>query len=184
MKPIYLHLGGALALTFSVAACIPPAPDSAPKPTPAATAAPRPAPAPTPSQAATYSSWMDVPKSPGDWSYGAGAAGGIAQFGEGASEPRITLRCMPAARQVVLIRHGSGANPPTALTIRTEGATRTLTATAASDRASVSVALAANDPLLDAMALTKGRFAVEAQGLPTLYVPAWAEVTRVIEDCR
>ena len=184
MKPIYLHLGGALALTFSVAACIPPAPESAPAPTPAATAAPRPAPVPTPSQAAVHSSWMDVPKSPGDWSYIAGTAGGIAQFGEGASASRLTLRCIPAARQVMVIRHGSGATPPTALTIRTEGATRTLAAAPASDRASISVAFAANDPLLDAMALTKGRFAVEAQGLPTLYVPAWAEVTRVIEDCR
>jgi len=33
------------------------------------------------------------------------------------------------------------------------------------------------------MALSKGRFAVETQGLETLYVPAWPEMTRVIEDC-
>ena len=39
-------------------------------------------------------------------------------------------------------------------------------------------------PLLDAMAITRGRFAVEVEGEPGLYVPAWAEVTRVIEDCR
>ncbi|MGE5953581.1 MAG: hypothetical protein ACM308_08200 [Qipengyuania vulgaris] len=44
--------------------------------------------------------------------------------------------------------------------------------------------MAPKSPLLDAMALTKGRFAVETPGLPTLYLPAWAEVTRVIEDCR
>ncbi len=48
----------------------------------------------------------------------------------------------------------------------------------------MAVAIPARDPILDAMALTKGRFAIEAQGTQTLYIPAWAEVTRVIEDCR
>ena len=42
----------------------------------------------------------------------------------------------------------------------------------------------ARDPLLDAMAFSKGRFALEVAGLPTLYVPSYPEVTRVIEDCR
>ena len=44
--------------------------------------------------------------------------------------------------------------------------------------------LPARDPLLDAMAFSKGRFAVEVAGLPTLYLPSWIEVSRVIEDCR
>ena len=39
MKPIYAHLGGALALSFSVAACVP-APDSTPAPTPTPTPTP------------------------------------------------------------------------------------------------------------------------------------------------
>lgn len=42
----------------------------------------------------------------------------------------------------------------------------------------------ARDPLLDAMAFSRGRFAVEVSALPTLYVPAYPEVTRAIEDCR
>ena len=42
----------------------------------------------------------------------------------------------------------------------------------------------ARDPLLDAMAFSRGRFAVEVSGGPTLVVPAYPEVTRVIEDCR
>jgi hypothetical protein len=42
----------------------------------------------------------------------------------------------------------------------------------------------ARDPLLDAMAFSKGRFAVEVTGGAPLYVPAYPEVTRVIEDCR
>jgi len=38
--------------------------------------------------------------------------------------------------------------------------------------------------LLDAMALARGRFAVEVAGYPALYLPNWAEVARVVEDCR
>ena len=50
--------------------------------------------------------------------------------------------------------------------------------------AGLSVVLTARDPLLDAMAFSRGRFAVEAAGMATLYVPSWPEVSRVIEDCR
>jgi hypothetical protein len=46
------------------------------------------------------------------------------------------------------------------------------------------VVLTARDPLLDAMAFSRGRFALEAAGLETLYLPAWPELSRVIEDCR
>ena len=49
---------------------------------------------------------------------------------------------------------------------------------------SISTALSPTDALLDAMAFSKGRFAVEVPGLPTLYIPSYPEVTRVIEDCR
>lgn len=69
--------------------------------------------------------------------------------------------------------------------IRTETTERLLTANPSSDgRPLLIVELAAQDRLLDAMAFSRGRFAVETGGLPTLYLPAWAEVTRVIEDCR
>ena len=46
------------------------------------------------------------------------------------------------------------------------------------------VVLSARDPLLDAIAFSRGRFALEAAGLETLYLPAWPELSRVIEDCR
>ena len=42
----------------------------------------------------------------------------------------------------------------------------------------------ANMALLDAMAFSRGRFAIDVNGLPSLYLPAWPEVGRVIEDCR
>jgi len=38
--------------------------------------------------------------------------------------------------------------------------------------------------VLDQIAYSRGRFAIEIAGLEPLIVPAWPEVGRVIEDCR
>ena len=74
---------------------------------------------------------------------------------------------------------------PVSMRIRTETLTRVLAARPEGDGLSYLVArVPARDPLLDAMALSKGRFAVDIAGGGTLYLPSWAEVTRVIEDCR
>jgi hypothetical protein len=123
---------------------------------------------------------MDAPATTGDWSYG----GGVASFGEPGAQPRLTVRCDRAGGAVEIIRSGSAA---AALPMRvlTEFESRTLDAVpAGSDPASIVARLPAQDPLLDAMAFSKGRFALEIAGLQTLYVPSWTEVTRVIEDCR
>lgn len=48
----------------------------------------------------------------------------------------------------------------------------------------MATSFAANDSLLDAIGYSRGRFVIEQQGLPTLVVPAWPEIERVIEDCR
>ena len=42
----------------------------------------------------------------------------------------------------------------------------------------------AYDPLLDAIASSRGRIGFSTSGAPALVVPPWAEVARVIEDCR
>jgi hypothetical protein len=44
--------------------------------------------------------------------------------------------------------------------------------------------IAAADPILDAIAFSRGRFAVNAAGVPSLVLPPWADVARVVEDCR
>lgn len=46
------------------------------------------------------------------------------------------------------------------------------------------LALRPNDPILDALAFSRGRFAIEVTGQPTLYLPSWPELSRVVEDCR
>lgn len=92
--------------------------------------------------------------------------------------------CDTGNRTITLVRAttGSGQIP---MQILTETTRRTLNATVSgSGSPMLAVQLQARDPLLDAMALTKGRFAIETPGQPTLYLPSWAEVSRVIEDCR
>ena len=48
----------------------------------------------------------------------------------------------------------------------------------------VSIELVSNDPLLDSLAFSRGRLGVTVAGSPSLVVPAWPEVARVVEDCR
>lgn len=127
---------------------------------------------------------MDAPQTPGDWSYRAAPGGGTALFGQGNGGAPFSMRCDRAGRTVILNRAGAGSGSAP-MTIRSESQTRALAAAASRDGDSgLEARLAANDRLLDAMALSKGRFAVEAPGTTTLYLPSWAEVTRVIEDCR
>ncbi|MBX9897206.1 MAG: hypothetical protein K2Y17_04795 [Qipengyuania sp.] len=181
MKPFRLPVAASLTLALALAACVPQPRSTAPVQT---MPAPAPAPVPAPSQAPVSVSWMDAPQTPGDWFYTGAFAGGVAQFGEARSEARFTMRCDTASRSIMLSRAGqpSGA---ARMTIRTESQTRTLPAAAtASALPAVEARLAASDRLLDAMALSKGRFAVEVPGTPTLFLPSWAEVSRAIEDCR
>ena len=120
--------------------------------------------------------WTDAPLSPGTWIRSAAAVSGASYGPPG--QPALTVRC-EADRRVTVALSGTAAR---ALTIRTSSAARTLPARAVDGAAVAS--LAASDPLLDAMAFSRGRFAVEAAGAPPLIVPAWPELARVVEDCR
>ncbi|WP_324076087.1 MAG: hypothetical protein RSE14_04750 [Erythrobacter sp.] len=170
----------------ALAACAPAA--KAPVSAPAPVARPAPArPAPPPPQAPLASDWMDAALSPGAWIY--------QNFGEGMgrralfSDPDDTfyfsLSCAtgPEGRSVIFTRTGAPAKPDLAMTIRTETAQVTLPAKRFGAQITMA-SVSAYDPLLDAIALSKGRFAVEVEGETTLYLPTWAEVSRLVEDCR
>jgi len=138
-------------------------------------ATPAPTPAPVP---AFVGSWMDAPITSGDWSY----LSGTASFGEAGYQPYLSFRCDRAADAIVITRAGNAAGE---LVVRTETMDRSLTTQASgSEPPSAVMRVQVGDPLLDAMAFSKGRFAVEMEGQPTLYVPSYPEITRVIEDCR
>jgi hypothetical protein len=168
----------------ALAACVPP-PAAPPAPTPAPTLAPRPTPTPTPAPQPTYSNWMDAPRTPGDWFYILQAGASIAAYGPAERQPLFAMRCDQASRTISIGRTSASLSPQP-MTIRTESMTRGFSANPAQGSVEhlVATALPAADPFLDAMAFSKGRFAVEVAGEATLYLPSWPEVTRVIEDCR
>lgn len=167
----------ALAAILFVSGCV--SPPKAPRPAPGPVAIPRPTPPvlPVPQGA----DWRDWAVTPGDWAYRVEARGSIATFGASGGAALLTLRCDRGAGTVTLSRSGAAATP---LTLRTSSLVRSVAVQGGAAAGSVAAVLPARDPLLDALAFSRGRFIVEQQGAPTLVVPAWAEVGRVIEDCR
>ena len=125
---------------------------------------------------------MDAPQTPGDWSYTPAPGGGTAAFGA-AGAPVLTLRCDRAGQAIEIARPGAAAAGP--VRIITEFGAQTLQPAPSQGGGQGALArLNVHDPLLDRMALSKGRFAIEIAGQQPLYLPAWPEVTRVVEDCR
>ncbi len=129
---------------------------------------------------------MDAPASRGDWTYVRQTGETLAVFGTDRSAGGVALiiRCDLATRRVGIARAGSVSGQVQML-VRTETQERVLTAGPADGPAPlVAAELSASDALLDAMAFSRGRFAVEVPGVTPLYAPAWPEITRVVEDCR
>ena len=184
MKPIYAHLAGAIGLSFTIAACVP-APDSTPAPQTAATPTPSPTPSATPlPPPPKEANWIDRPQTSGSWSYRQQAGGSTALFGGRVNDALFSITCDRSASRIVLTRAAQARGQAT-MTIRTETADRTLSAAPVrGEMPGIAASLQAGDPLLDAIALTRGRFAVEMASTSALYLPNWAEVTRAIEDCR
>jgi hypothetical protein len=137
----------------------------------------------TPTAAGT--SWMDIPATVGEWSFTAFPFGSQAIFrGPAGMETALSLSCNAQSRQVTLLRLGR-SDRPLSIRVLTETANRSGFAEPVAEQfQGVVLRLDPNDPLLDAMALSKGRFAVEVEGETPLYLPSHAEVSRVIEDCR
>lgn len=172
-----LRAGATLLAVLALSACVPsvPQPTPAPMPAPAPAPAPRPQPQPAPPPP---SNWLDAPQTAGDWRYTPMSGGGRASFVDPAGAVLFDMVCT-GARQITLARAGAGGS---SMIVRAEAAERSLPASTANGAATA--VLAPTDSLLDAMAFSKGRFAVEATGTAPLYLPAWPEVTRVVEDCR
>jgi hypothetical protein len=178
MKANLLATATLIITSLALGACaeqrVIPAPTTTPRPAPSAT--PRPTAVPAPPAAAT---WADLPAALGDWRWSMEGGQSVARFAAG----RLTMRCDPASRSVLIERAEPNVTPSgTTLTIRTQTLTRAFAA--GRQAGSLNVILPARDPLLDAMAFSRGRFAVEAPGVPALLIPSWTEVSRVVEDCR
>jgi hypothetical protein len=119
---------------------------------------------------------------PGTWSWSQTAGGSEVTFADASARPQLTVRCTRLSRFVTISRPASVAAP--SLSIWTSTQTRSLPARFDPATARLSADLAAFDPLLDAIAFSRGRFAIGIAGQPPLVVPAWADVARLVEDCR
>ena len=163
-------------LPLGLAACVPASrPPAAPPPASPRVAAPAPLPAPAPA-----ADWRDWPLTPGTWSYRRDERGSVAVFGRAGADALVTLRCDSGGRRIYL----SVTGQPTTATLRTTSTARQLPLRPTGGAQAYAAALAATDPLLDAMAFSRGRFTVERAGQAPIVAPAYAEVGRVTEDCR
>lgn len=180
---IRIGLPAAVLAALFVHGCVAPR-ERAPGPPPQASVpppppVPAPAPPPPPATSSAPASWADLPDTPGAWRYR--ESGGLTQalFSSGAGEDAFVVRCDPSTRVVRLLRAGNAGS----LGLRTSSEARTLPARP-TDGAFAGAELQPRDPLLDAMAFSRGHFTVDAPGLPRLVLPAHPEVARVVEDCR
>lgn len=146
-----------------------------------------------------YESYLDAPQTVGDWRYDGPFAssnffaGGDdpvaprfeatqASFGNDPDRRSFMIVCDLTNRAVRLIRPGTFERSPT-MRIVTETRDESFHTLSHSGRYAA-VELPVDAPLLDAMAITKGRVAVEMEGHQPLHMPAWPEISRVVEDCR
>jgi hypothetical protein len=119
---------------------------------------------------------------PGNWSYAPATGGSDAVYLGANAQPQLFIHCARATRRISIAKPASGAAP--FLSIWTSSQTRNAPASFNPATARLTADFAAFDPFLDAIAFSRGRFAVSVSGTPALVVPAWPEIARVVEDCR
>jgi hypothetical protein len=132
--------------------------------------------------APTAVNFATAPIMPGSWRYGPAPGGSAASFVDATGTSRLVIQCSRATRRVSISRISTTAAP--ALQLWTDSTARTVPARFEPNVFRVTVDLAASDPLLDAIAFSRGRIAVSMLGALPLVVPTWAEPARAIEDCR
>ena len=173
MQTRYISLVALLALAACVAPSAPPAPKAMSAPPPVAVAPPP----------RLTGDWNDWPFTPGNWTYRRDGRTSVAQFGTPGRNATVNFRCDAQSRRVTLSREASA--PGTRMVIRTSSMTKTMAATASdANPAYLAADIAASDPILDAMAFSRGRVLVEMEGQQPVILPSWAEITRIVEDCR
>ncbi len=122
----------------------------------------------------------------GEWVYRQDERGSIALFGEAGRDALFVLRCDTPRRRIFMSRAGEIWNADSVgMTVLTSSGRKTFTVRKTGGTpAYVAVELDPREPHLDAMAFSRGKFLVTLAGRPNLVIPAWAEVGRVVEDCR
>ena len=167
----------ALALT----ACSAAPPEPAPAPQPEKPVA-KPAPAPAPAQ--PEGDWIDWPITPGDWVYREDARGSLALFGETGSPAIVMVRCDQSQGQLFLSRAGSVGKNATMVLRASAGLQSYPASNSGGTPPYAAISLSPGDIMMDRIAYSRGRFAIETSGLRSIAIPVWPEFSRVVEDCR
>ncbi len=128
--------------------------------------------------------WTDWDISPGIWIYRDDRRGSIALFGEPGENATFMIRCDENRGRLYLSRAGEVGDNAT-MTLRASSGLQSFSAYNSGGSVDyVAVTIAPDDIVLDRIAFSRGRFAVETEGLRSIAVPIWPEFTRVVEDCR
>ena len=118
----------------------------------------------------------------GNWSWVQTADGSEATFTDAYSRPQLIIHCTRFNRRVLIAKPATAAAP--FLGIWTSSQSRNLPASFNPATGRLTADLPAFDPLLDAVATSRGRIGAVVAGSAPVVVPPWAEIARVVEDCR
>ena len=118
----------------------------------------------------------------GNWSYAAVAGGSDATYADASGNAQLWLHCTRSTRRVSIDRPATAAAP--IMNVWTSSLTRSVPASFNPATMRLTIELAAFDPLLDAIASSRGRVGFSVGAQPALVVPPWAEAARLFEDCR
>ena len=119
---------------------------------------------------------------PGSWTYAPASDGSEAVFTNAAGSPQLWAHCTRTTRRVTFARPAAAAAP--FLNVWTSSLTRSVGSAFNPATGRLTIDLANYDPLLDAIVSSHGRVGFTVGTQPPLVVPPWAELARVIEDCR
>jgi hypothetical protein len=136
-----------------------------------------------PTQPAQSGAWIDWPITPGFWVYRQDDRGSIALFGAANADAVVTLRCDRGRQKLYLARAGNAS--AATMTVRSSLTLKAMAAVPTGGNPPyLATEIAPNDRILDAISATRGRIAIEIPGTPSIAIPIWSEVPRVIQDCR
>ena len=191
MKLRFFGLAVCLPAMLACAACsVPIVPEPVRPSVPPAIVLPPPARPPAPPATGP---WTDWPITAGDWVYRTDDRGSVALFGPIGRDAIVTFRCDRTQGKIYFSRADYGADYGAdyrstragSMTIRASSALKTLNAKATGGApAYIAAEFNPADTFLDALIFTRGRIAVEAAGQNSIAIPVWAEIAKVVEDCR
>jgi hypothetical protein len=170
-------------LIMLATSCVPPPPQSKPVPVPQPTNIPVVKADPVkPGIVQPTGHWTDWKMAAGSWVYRRDERGSIALYGAPGSDALVTLRCDKARARLFLSRAG---NVGGSMTVRTSSTSKPMAVQPTGGKPAYAASeISVNDAILDAMAFSRGRIALELVGTQNTAIPVWSEIGRVVEDCR